>query len=65
VQAVRDALSAGPLSAFEVARAIYGAQFTEEMGSWLMSLTRAWLVHLQARGEITHDEGDPVQRWSS
>src|SRR4051812_19316884 len=63
LQAVRDALKAGPLSAFEVARTIYGEQFNEEMGSWLMSLTRAWLVHLQALGEIANDGGEPVERW--
>jgi glyoxylase-like metal-dependent hydrolase (beta-lactamase superfamily II) len=64
VDAVREALGGGPLSAFDVARAIYGEHFTEEMGSWLMSLTRAWLVHLEALGEIAHDGGDPVQHWS-
>ena len=26
---------------------IYGERFNEEMGSWLMALTRAWLVHLR------------------
>src|SRR3954451_15085794 len=62
-QAVRDALRDGPLSAFEVARAIYGEQFTEEMGSWLMSLTRAWLGHLQALGEVATDGGEPVEHW--
>ena len=41
---MRDALRGGPQSAYEVARAVYGEQFTEEMGSWLMTLTRAWLV---------------------
>ena len=61
--AVRDALRSGPLSAFEVARAIYGEHFNEEMGGWLMALTRAWLVHLQALGEIANDGGDPVQHW--
>jgi glyoxylase-like metal-dependent hydrolase (beta-lactamase superfamily II) len=64
VQAVREALGGGPLSAFEVARATYGERFTEEMGSWLMTLTRAWLVHLQALGEVVNDGGDPVEHWA-
>ena len=29
-----------------------------------MTLTRAWLVHLQALGEIANDGGDPVERWA-
>ena len=64
VQAVRDALSDGPRTAFEVAGAIYGERFDEEMGSWLMTLTRAWLAHLEALGEITHTPGDPAEHWA-
>jgi glyoxylase-like metal-dependent hydrolase (beta-lactamase superfamily II) len=64
VQAVRDALAGGPLTAFEIARRTYGERFTEEMGSWLMTLTRAWLTHLEALGEITHTPGDPAEHWA-
>ncbi len=64
VQAVRDALASRPLSAFEVARATYGDHFNEEMGSWLMALTRAWLVHLEALGDIVHTPGDPAEHWA-
>ena len=63
VDAVREALRGGPRTAFEVARAIYGEQFTEDMGTWLMSLTRAWLVHLEALGEVVAEPGDPAEHW--
>ena len=37
--------------------------FNAEMASWLMTLTRAWLVHLQQLGEVLNDGGDPVEHW--
>jgi glyoxylase-like metal-dependent hydrolase (beta-lactamase superfamily II) len=64
LQAVRDALQDGSRTAFEVAQRIYDERFTEEMGSWLMTLTRAWLTHLEALGEIAHTPGDPAEHWT-
>jgi glyoxylase-like metal-dependent hydrolase (beta-lactamase superfamily II) len=63
LRATRAALAGGPRSAFEVARAVYGEAFDEQMASWLLTMTRAWLVHLQRLGEIHNDGGDPVERW--
>jgi glyoxylase-like metal-dependent hydrolase (beta-lactamase superfamily II) len=60
--AVRLALAAGPKTAFEIAREIYAQQFEEAMAAWLLTLTRAWLVHLQALGEAEPDD-QPVERW--
>ena len=67
VAATRDALAGGAATAFEVARTVYGEQFTEEMGSWLMALTRAWLVHLQATGDAGVEPAggeDPAEHWA-
>ena len=61
--AVRDALADGPRTAFELARTVYADRFTPEMASWLLTMTRAWLVHLQALGEAEHDD-QPVEHWS-
>jgi glyoxylase-like metal-dependent hydrolase (beta-lactamase superfamily II) len=66
LDAVREALAPGHCTAFEVAQAVYGERFTEEMASWLMTKTRAWLVHLQRLEEIvnTPAEGqDPAEHW--
>jgi glyoxylase-like metal-dependent hydrolase (beta-lactamase superfamily II) len=63
----RTALADGERTAYEVARAVWGEQFSEEMASWQMTLTRAWLTHLHALGELakTPSEGeDPAERWS-
>ena len=51
----------GQRTAYELARAVYGEQFTEEMASWQMTMTTAWLQHLEALGEA----GDPVGRRGS
>jgi glyoxylase-like metal-dependent hydrolase (beta-lactamase superfamily II) len=67
VDAVRATLAAGRRTAYEVAREVYGDRFTEDMASWLLNKTRAWLEHLQALGEVvrTPAEGeDPVERWA-
>ena len=45
--------------------ALAGAYSAAKAG--LMALTRAWLVHLEALGEVVHTppEGDdPVERWA-
>ena len=63
VSATRAALADGPKSAYEAARAVYGDAFNAAMASWLITLTRAWLVHLQRLGEVLNDGGDPVEHW--
>jgi glyoxylase-like metal-dependent hydrolase (beta-lactamase superfamily II) len=67
LQAVRAALAAGASTAYAVGRAIHGEAWNEEMGSWLLGLTRAWLTHLEALGEIAKappEGGDPAEHWA-
>ncbi len=68
LEAVHAALGGGARTAYEVARAVYGAEFTDERGSWLMSKTLAWLTHLSARGEVElmppPTGQDPAGRWA-
>jgi glyoxylase-like metal-dependent hydrolase (beta-lactamase superfamily II) len=60
---VRGTLAAGgPHTAEEVARAVYGETYTEEMAGWLLTKARAWLTHLAVLGEAAHDGGSP-ERW--
>jgi glyoxylase-like metal-dependent hydrolase (beta-lactamase superfamily II) len=63
LDAVRAVLQDGPKTAYEVARAVYGTAFTEEMASWLLIKTRAWLTHLQALGEASAGDEAP-ERWT-
>jgi glyoxylase-like metal-dependent hydrolase (beta-lactamase superfamily II) len=62
LDAARAGLAGGPCTAYELARVLY-PEFDESMGAWLLSMTRAWLVHLEALGEAGHDD-QPVERWS-
>ena len=62
--AVRAALADGEKTAYEVARAIYGERFTDELASWQMTLTTAWLTHLERLGEVSKTV-DAVEHWSA
>lgn len=62
--ATRAALADGPKSAYEVARIVYADVFSADLASWLLTMTRAWLVHLQRLDEVLNDGGDPVERWT-
>jgi glyoxylase-like metal-dependent hydrolase (beta-lactamase superfamily II) len=63
LDAVRDALRAGPRTAYEVARAVYADVDSEDLASLLMHVTHAWLVHLHRLGEAVNDE-DAVEHWA-
>lgn len=66
--AVRARLEHGPCTAYEVARAVYGEHFTEELAGWQMTMTTAWLTHAEALGEAERNppEGeDPAERWAT
>jgi hypothetical protein len=43
-------------------REVYAEEFGEAMAAWLLTMTRAWLVRLQALGEVDHDD-QPVEHW--
>jgi len=62
LSAVRTALRAGPLTAYELAPRIYGELFSDEYATWLMTKTLCWLRHLEVRGEARRLEGEP-ERW--
>jgi glyoxylase-like metal-dependent hydrolase (beta-lactamase superfamily II) len=61
--AVRAALAEGEKTAYEVARAVFGEHFTEELASWQITMSTAWLTHLERLGEAGK-RGDDVERWS-
>jgi glyoxylase-like metal-dependent hydrolase (beta-lactamase superfamily II) len=64
---VREALT-GERTAYEVARRVFGERFTEELASWQMTMTTAWLTHLEALGEVgrTSSKGeDPAEHWAT
>jgi glyoxylase-like metal-dependent hydrolase (beta-lactamase superfamily II) len=63
LDAVREALGSGALTAYEVARAVFGERFTEEMAGWQVTMARAWLTHLKALDQVAVD-GRDVDRWS-
>jgi glyoxylase-like metal-dependent hydrolase (beta-lactamase superfamily II) len=60
---VRAALRSGASTAYEVARAVYGEHFTEELAAWQMTMTTAWLTHLEAAGEAARAREDTAERW--
>ncbi len=62
LDAVRASLDGGERTAYETARAVYGEQFTEELASWQMTMTTAWLTHLERLGEVEKTAGD-VEHW--
>jgi glyoxylase-like metal-dependent hydrolase (beta-lactamase superfamily II) len=63
LDAVRAALAEAPRTVYETTRAISGEAYTREMATWMLSLTRAWLIHLAALGEAVAD-GEPAERWA-
>jgi glyoxylase-like metal-dependent hydrolase (beta-lactamase superfamily II) len=64
LQAVRAALAHGPLTAYDVARRVYGELFVDESATWLLNKTLCWLKHLEEQGEATREPGEP-ECWSA
>ena len=62
--AVRAALADGEKTAYEVARAVHAERFTDELASWQMTMTTAWLTHLERLGEVSKTV-DAVEHWSA
>jgi glyoxylase-like metal-dependent hydrolase (beta-lactamase superfamily II) len=66
LESVKAALATGPRTAYEIAREVFGERFSAEMAAWQMSMASAWLIHLEALGEVlrTPAEGeDPAEHW--
>jgi len=64
LRAARAAFVAGPLTAHELARAVYGERYVEDLHGLLLAKAFAWIAHLAQRGEIASDGGSP-ERWSA
>src|SRR4051794_18175447 len=58
LDAVRDALAAGPLSAWELAPRVYGELFVDATATWLLGKSLSWLTHLEQRGEVLREPAD-------
>jgi glyoxylase-like metal-dependent hydrolase (beta-lactamase superfamily II) len=66
LESVRAALASGPRTAYDIAREVFGERFSAEMAAWQISMASAWLIHLEALGEVlrTPAEGqDPAEHW--
>lgn len=62
--AIRAALEGGPRTAWELTCALYEGMPEEPRVGWFLPETLAYLIHLQRRGEVTPDGGDPVETWA-
>jgi glyoxylase-like metal-dependent hydrolase (beta-lactamase superfamily II) len=62
LDAVRSALTE-PMTAYELAPRIYGELFDEMTAGWLFTKLLCYLTHLELRGEVRRDAGEP-ERWS-
>src|SRR5262249_41538453 len=61
---VLAAVSAQPLTAFEVVPRVYGDSLAPENAHWLLSKVLAYLTHLRAVGRVRQIPGDP-ERWTA
>ena len=59
LEAMRQALAAGPATPFDLARRVYGDAFTDATASWLLTKTLCWLTHLERSGEGHREAGEP------
>ncbi|HWK27879.1 MAG TPA: MBL fold metallo-hydrolase [Solirubrobacter sp.] len=64
LDAVRAQLRTGEQTAYAITRAVVGEHFTEELAAWQLAMTRAWLTHLEARGEVARIPGTPADHWA-
>jgi hypothetical protein len=60
LEAVKAAL---PGTAYEIAQHVYGEQFNEATATWLLSKTRAYLIHLEQLG-LAACGGETPEQWS-
>jgi glyoxylase-like metal-dependent hydrolase (beta-lactamase superfamily II) len=60
LEAVKAAL---PGTAYEIAQHVYGEQFNEATATWLLSKTRAYLIHLEQLG-LAESGGETPEQWS-
>ncbi len=68
LDAVRAVLAEGETSAYDVAPRIFGDEFGEATGAWLFTMTFAFLLHLERRGEarrLEPEEPGAAERWAA
>jgi glyoxylase-like metal-dependent hydrolase (beta-lactamase superfamily II) len=61
---VLQAVSGGPLTAFDVVPHVYGDSLSQQNAQWLLSEILAYLTHLEATGQARRIPGEP-QRWAA
>jgi hypothetical protein len=61
---VLEAVSAEPLTAFDVVPHVYGDSLSQQNAHWLLSKILAYLTHLQVSGQIRRIPGEP-ERWTA
>ena len=50
--------------AYEIAQHVYGELFNEATATWLLSKTRAYLIHLEQLG-LAECGGETPEQWSA
>jgi glyoxylase-like metal-dependent hydrolase (beta-lactamase superfamily II) len=55
---IRGLLAGGPSSPAELAPRVYGESYAEATAAWLQSKCLAYLIHLEALGEVTRGDGE-------
>src|SRR5213076_371112 len=55
LEAVLAALADGPRTAVQISPSVYGESLTEYNGSWLISQTLSYLVHLERLGRVSRE----------
>jgi glyoxylase-like metal-dependent hydrolase (beta-lactamase superfamily II) len=63
LNAVLDALAAGPKTALEITPGVYGEPLTESNAAWLLSQTLAYLRHHEQRGVVVREPDGEAARW--
>jgi len=66
LRAVREALAAGPATAYEIAARVYAEALSRHTATWLLTKTLCWLRHLEVAGEAKRFEplaAGEAERW--
>jgi glyoxylase-like metal-dependent hydrolase (beta-lactamase superfamily II) len=64
LEAVRAGLAGGPVTAYDLAPAVYGDGFRPEVAGWLLTKLLCYLTHLEAAGQAERLGGEP-ERWAT
>jgi glyoxylase-like metal-dependent hydrolase (beta-lactamase superfamily II) len=63
LEAVLAALADGPRTAVQISPSVYGEPLTEYNGSWLISQTLSYLVHLERLGRVSREAEGGIEQW--